>query len=89
MTLPPLTYGVWVRGQGWLKAVNFKSGRNEACAFFSVKVAARTAKRVGGRVEYIDDSLVALEANLLDIEKRNSIKWRLNVLYNLIKAKKP
>ena len=80
--LPPIMYGIWIKGSGWLKAHNSKSGQDEAVRFLHVNVAARVAQRVSGRVEPIDDSLVALEKNLVDVEKRHSIKWRLNVLFN-------
>ena len=84
--LPPIHYGVWIKGHGWLKATNHNTQHEECLRFLHVTVAHRVAQRVGGRVEPIDDSLVDLEDNLKDIEKRRSIKWRMNVLFNKAKA---
>ena len=84
--LPPITYGIWLKGRGWLKAKNRKTGRDEPCAFLHVDVAARTAQRTGGHVEPIDDSLIDLEEKLLQTEKMSSISWRLNALFNKAKG---
>jgi len=71
-------YGIWTPGLGWLKA------NNEAVAFESKKVAAATAKRMGNkaRVEFIDDSLEALEVQLLEAErnKKGIFSRRKNVI---------
>jgi hypothetical protein len=73
----PILFSVWIPGQGWLKA-------NNACvAFEQAIVAQATADRCGhgARVEYIDDSLEALEPYFLSLEKlnkersRNFISW--------------
>jgi len=58
-------YGIWTPGLGWLKA------NNEPVAFEKKEVAESTAKRMGNkaRVEFIDDSLAALENQLLEAER--------------------
>jgi hypothetical protein len=84
--LPPIIYGVWVKAHGWLKATNSRTHQVEALRFFHVEVAARVARRVSGRVEPIDDSLIDLERELLDTEKRSSISFRLNALFHKAKG---
>ena len=58
-------YGIWTPGLGWLKA------NNEPVAFELKEVATDTAKRMGNGAEarYIDDSLAALENQLLEAER--------------------
>ena len=60
----PILYGVWIPGQGWLRAAN------APIAFEHEIVAKQTAGIVGGQVRYIDDSLAALEPHLLSLEKQ-------------------
>jgi hypothetical protein len=73
MTEPPILYGVWIPGQGWLKT------HAGAVAFVHRTVAESTAKRIGSRArsEYIDDSLKDLEQTLLqaEVERRNRSLW--------------
>lgn len=68
--IPPQMYGVWTPRKGWLKAVDLE-GHPQAYAEIRKDVARATANRIGNhsRVEYIDQSLVALEQELLNAEK--------------------
>ena len=76
--LDKLLYGVWLRGEGWVKV------HNVAVAFESKEVAIQTAERVGSNADvfYIDKSLVDLERYLLDCEKNKEraskikLTWR-------------
>lgn len=70
-------FGVWICGQGWLKATN-KSGIDECVAFSDRDIAADTARRFHGEVRFIDDSLKALEKRLLEIEQGRTfnLPWR-------------
>ena len=61
-----LLYGIWVRGQGWLK-----NDKNSSLSFDSKEVADEVAKRIGGRVFFIDKSLDEIESVLLEIEKKS------------------
>ena len=85
--LPPIFYGVWNKGRGWLKATNSKTGKSEALRFINITTAYRVAQRVHGRVEPIDDSLIDLEDELIRIEKESGILFRLNVLFNKARKK--
>ena len=60
-----LLYGIWVRGQGWLK-----NDRNLSLSFDSKDVADEVAKRIGGKVFFIDKSLDEIESVLLEIERK-------------------
>ena len=64
----PILYGVWLPQIGWLK------NQSEPVAFEIEEIATSTAERMGegARVEFIDDSLVGLENQLLEAEKANS-----------------
>jgi negative regulator of replication initiation len=87
--LPP-TYGVWIRGRGWL---NPDPHGNPATAYTdtSRRVAVSVARRVGGRVEYIDKSLVALEDILKRAEYereqqnivRRFMRWLKEIIHEL------
>jgi len=60
-------YGVWIKGVGWLRGVG-------GVVSFAIKqVASDTARRVGGQVRFIDESLKDLEQNILSIESQK--KW--------------
>ena len=65
MTAP--LYGIWIKKFGWLKSVH------GAVSFTDKRVARDIARRVGGQVRYIDDSLVDLEENILSLESKK--KW--------------
>jgi hypothetical protein len=72
-------YGIWIPGQGWLRAAN-------ACVAFSIEdVAIATARRCGNgaRVEYMDDSLQDLEPYFLSIENINKRKTLKELLHGL------
>lgn len=57
-----ILYGVWIRGQGWLR------GQGGVVSFAEKAVAEDTARRVGGEARYIDESLKDLEQNILSLE---------------------
>lgn len=57
-----MIYGIWIRGTGWLR------GSKGVVSFAEKKVACDTARRVGGEVRFIDDSLQDLEQNILSLE---------------------
>ncbi len=63
-------YGIWIRGKGWLRG-NGEGG--EIVAFEIWQVARDTARRVGGQVRYIDESLKDLEQNIKSLEQQK--KW--------------
>ena len=65
----PILYGIWIKRQGWLRGIN------GVVSFESRIVAADTARRMGGEVRYIDDSLKDLEQNILSIEALKAQKW--------------
>jgi len=61
-------YGIWIPGTGWLR------GDGERALMFTEKaVAQETARRVGAnaKVFFIDNSLVDIEAKLLEAEKES------------------
>lgn len=64
-----ILYGVWIRGSGWLRAPG------GIVSFAEKRIAQDTARRVGGEVRYIDDSLKDLEQNILSLEAQRARKW--------------
>lgn len=62
-----MIYGIWIRSVGWLK------GMRGAISFTEKAIARDTARRVGGEVRFIDDSLQDLEEVILSIESQK--KW--------------
>ena len=78
--LPLVMYGIWIPGLGWWKAPDHKSGTLKAYAEFRPAIARRYARWLGNgaRAEVIDDSLIANEQVLLDIEKAKGERiWKL------------
>lgn len=73
----PLLYGVWLPGEGWLKATKPNS-EVSACAFENRKEAADLAIKLGGSIAYIDDSIAsaAVENKLKEAEMRIKSKER-------------
>jgi hypothetical protein len=68
--MTPILYGIWIKGTGWLRGIN------GVVSFDSPIVAKDTARRLGGEVRYIDDSLKDLEQNILSIEAlKQTRKW--------------
>jgi hypothetical protein len=65
----PVLYGVWIPGDGWLKGRK-PTGEIVALSFDSKLVALEAAARVGknAQVFFIDDSLAAIEAALIESE---------------------
>jgi len=65
----PIMWGVWLPGEGWLKATK-PDGTITACAFEVKREAAALAKMLGGHIAYIDDSIAshAVEAKLKEAE---------------------
>ena len=63
-----MNYGIWIRGQGWVRTVR------GPVAFGEEEVAQDTARRVHGEVRPIDESLVDLEASILQIEEKEQPK---------------
>jgi hypothetical protein len=60
----PIMYGIWLRGRGWLRG-----GENRALMFTEKQIAQETARRIGGgKVYFIDQSLVDIEQELLKAE---------------------
>ena len=93
MPIPPLTYGVWITGVGWLRDQN---GRHFADPR---KAYAQTALRmwiIGGsgpaRIELIDDSMIGLQSVFIEQERlhiarkellaKRSLKERLRRFLN-------
>lgn len=74
MTKLTKMYGVWQPSLGWVKAVK-QGGGVDAYATLDIEVARRVAQRLGNgaRVEFIDDALAMLEADLLKAEAQP--KW--------------
>ena len=86
--LPP-TYGVWIPGKGWL---NPDPHGDPAKAYTDTnrRVVASVARRVGGRVEFIDKSLVDLEDKFLKVEfnrKQRKIVGRMGRWLGSLKEK--
>ena len=65
-------YGIWLRGQGWLKR------NGEYIAFDNLQVAQQTKKRIGkiATVYYIDGALADLEVYFLEMEKSKVVGIR-------------
>lgn len=63
-------YGIWIRGQGWLKSLK------GVISFEHEIVAQDTAKRVGGEVRFVDESLIDLEQNILSLEAMKKKWWQ-------------
>lgn len=76
---PPVFYGIWRSGQGWLRA------DGKVCAYQIKEIAERVASRMGGRVEFIDESIQAMEQELL---AREANGWKSRILSKLLKGKK-
>ena len=66
LNLPVPTWGVWVRGIGWVK------GTRGAYAIHDKRQARALARQVGGTVRYIDDSLFDMEQALREVEAQRS-----------------
>lgn len=62
-----ILFGVWLKRYGWLRGVN------GIVSFTEKQIAKDTARRVGGEVRFIDDSLKDLEQNILSLEAGK--KW--------------
>ena len=60
-------YGIWIPKEGWLKSTN------GVVSFDIEEVAQDTARRVGGKVRFVDQSLIDLEKNILSLEAMK--KW--------------
>lgn len=60
----PVMYGCWIKGIGWIR------GENGQALMFTVRdIAVQTSKRIGNcEVYFIDQSLVDIEAQLLEAE---------------------
>lgn len=61
-------YGVWIKGKGWLR-VNDEKGKE--FGDYSIEVAKEVAKNIGGVVRFIDKSLIDLENQFLDKERKS------------------
>jgi hypothetical protein len=78
----PTLWGVWLPGEGWLKATK-PSGEISACAFEYRREAANLARVLGGHAQYIDDSIAsrAVEEKLKSAEMTRSQRtgklWRI------------
>ena len=82
----PTLWGVWLPGEGWLKATK-PNGEASACAFEHHNEAASLARLLGGHAQYIDDSIASRaveeklkESELLRKSKKNIFKKLLNVI---------
>jgi hypothetical protein len=62
-----ILFGIWIKKQGWLRGVG------GVVSFSEKEIAKDTARRVGGEVRFIDDSLQDLEQNILSLEAQK--KW--------------
>jgi hypothetical protein len=73
---PPKMYGIWQPGLGWVKAYK-KGGMQDAYATYDIDVARDVARRVGGKVKFIDDALAMMEDQLLKAEAQPKFweKW--------------
>ena len=70
--LPPLTYGVWINGKGWLKD---KSGRH--FADLRIEYAEEVIDFLldtPARVALIDESMMALEDLFLEKENQQALE---------------
>lgn len=65
----PTLWGVWLPGEGWLKATK-PDGTTSACAFEYHNEAASLARLLGGHAQYVDDSIAsrAVEEKLKEAE---------------------
>ena len=72
----PVLYGVWIPGVGWLAGRKSADGTHVPLSFESREVAEETARRIGhgARIFYIDDSLAAIENDLLVAEQEQKQK---------------
>jgi len=64
--LPVPTWGVWISNLGWVK------GLKGAYATPDKTQARELARRVGGKVFYIDEVLSDIQQSLLDIERERA-----------------
>ena len=78
-------YGIWIPRRGWLK-VSKPGGGLSAYADANHDVARSVAHRYGNgaRVEYVDESLIALEAAFLDREYQRSLAGRTQRLWHTL-----
>jgi len=81
----PLLYGIWIPGKGWKKGTLGKP-----IAFESRLLADDTALRLGqhARAEFIDESLMDLEHDLLVAEAQAKENNLWHTLTNLLRGKR-
>ncbi len=77
-TIPPVLYGVWLPGAGWLR-VN-RDGQPVPFADAHREVAAEVARCIGrgAVVRFIDIALMSLESDYLAQEKRKAERWHIS-----------
>ncbi len=75
-----LIYGIWLKGKGWLKKDNDPL---KVISFSSPLPAEQLAKIFRGDVRYIDPSLIDLEIEIIEAERKTL--W--HILTNLFKRK--
>jgi hypothetical protein len=69
--IPPLTYGVWIEGRGWLRDAEW----NHVFADPRIEYAKAALRMwmIGGtgpaRVELIDESMIGLQSTFLERER--------------------
>lgn len=70
----PVMFGIWIPGKGWIRGANA-----QALMFMHKHVAQATAKLLHShaRVQFIDQSLVDIEQQLLDAEMQRRSLWQL------------
>jgi hypothetical protein len=78
--IPPLTYGIWITGSGWLRSTSgdhyFADPRIEYA-----KTALRMWKigdNTPARIELIDESMIGLRDMFLERERQHEITIELN-----------
>lgn len=78
--IPPLTYGVWIEGRGWLRD---DLGRHFADPRLQYAKAALRMWTLGGdtvaRIELIDESMIGLQSVFIERERLRDARKELNV----------
>lgn len=86
IVIPPVTYGVWRPGKGWLQATR-EDGTVMAFADLHRSVAQAVARWLGegARVEYVDESLFRLQSTLLEADqaRKDRRSWVISTLSKL------
>ena len=89
--VPPVLYGIWIPGRGWLKVRRDETGTLTPFADIHPEVTREVARHIGqgAQIRYIDAAIASLEAELLkqESDQRNRIKKLWDTSINSLRSK--